>query len=186
MRSTSPKIRGLTLAELLIGITILGILAGLAFTSIQSQWQRERITSTAQELMGWLESSRRMSLRGASCKADIADGSVNLGGTLAKISSSTSNCSSIPNLNLTGITNGYTISVSSTGLDESLKLSQSITSITFTPRGTIDTSTGASNKVIMLTLQPGGAARCISIRNLVASMQMGKISGGNCDTTSGY
>jgi len=57
------RARGFTLAELLVIVAVIGIVAGVAVPSFQFVLRRERVNALAFETAGWLEESRSIAAR---------------------------------------------------------------------------------------------------------------------------
>lgn len=166
---------GFSLTELLIAVLIIGIASSVVLNSFQSLWQRERVLSVSNELLGWLESARRTAMGGTSCTAIISTGDLALNETVASMSTgSTGLCASVQPLKLTALTSGYSINVSTTA-----------TPLTFTSRGTISSVNGTGNRAVTLTIKPGNISRCVAINNLLGDMAIGRPSGSTCDTSRG-
>lgn len=166
---------GFSLTELLIAVLIIAIASTVVLNSFQSLWQRERVLSVSNELLGWLESARRTAMGGSSCTAIISTGDLGLNATVASMATgSTGLCTSVQPLTLTGLTGGYAINISTTA-----------TPLTFTSRGTVSSVNGTGNRVITLTISPGNVARCIAINNLLGNMAIGRPSGSSCDISRG-
>lgn len=154
---------------------IISIASAVGISSSQNLWQRERVLSVSNELLGWLESARRAAIGGTSCTANISTGNLALNATVASMSTQSAGlCASIQPLRLTGLSSGYSINISTTA-----------TPITFTSRGTVSSASGTGNRVITLTISPGNVSRCIAINNLLGNMAVGLPSGSNCDVSRG-
>jgi prepilin-type N-terminal cleavage/methylation domain-containing protein len=166
---------GFTLTELLITVAILGIATSIGISSYGRTWERERVLATSNELLGWLESARRSAIGGTSCSVTISTGDIAIQSIIASMATGSSGlCASVQPLILTGITQGYSINIST-----------ATASMTFTSRGTISTPSGAGNRSIILTINPGGYTRCIAINNLLGNMAIGIPSGTTCNTERG-
>lgn len=158
--------QGMTLPELLMVITILGVLVGVGVDTGIKEWRREKVNKVAIELAGWLENARRAALRGDSCTVTVTTGTLNDGGTLA-----TATCLTkwplVINNNDANI--GYTISAPTT-------------SFSFTPRGTLHPSDAA----ISVTVAHQGVSRCVAVSGLLGVISPGKVSGGSCSTNQRF
>ena len=162
---TRRSSRAFTLAELLVAVSLIGLLAALSMDIGSKEIQRTRVNALSIELAGWLENVRRAALRGTSCTATINTGNINAGGTIA--TASASNCLPASPLKINGDDSRMKFTVTSTA-----------SSVTYTPRGSrYPTGTDIT---ITLTLQPDGPSRCVIIRGLLGVIGLGKSSGGTC------
>jgi len=155
--------QGMTLPELLVVVTILGILLSVAIDSGFKEWRREKVNKVAIELAGWLENARRAALRSDGCTVSIATGTLNDGGTLA-----TASC--MPRWPLVISNNNSAIRYSITA---------ATTSFSFTPRGTRYPSSAAI--MISIGLSPDeGIGRCVAVQGLLGVISPGKVVNGSC------
>jgi prepilin-type N-terminal cleavage/methylation domain-containing protein len=158
-----PGQKGLSLPELMVVVTIIGVLLSVSIDSGLREWRREKVNKVAIELVGWLENARRAGLRGDGCSISFVTGTLMDGGTLA-----TASC--MPRWPLVISTNNsairYSITATSTGFS-------------FTPRGT--RSPSSSDITISLRLSPDeGIGRCVAIQGLLGMVSPGKIVQGSC------
>lgn len=60
--------KGFTLVELMVTVSIVGILAGMSIVAFTRNWRDERVKAVTRESTGWLEEIRRIAIqRGAPC-----------------------------------------------------------------------------------------------------------------------
>ena len=59
---TQQQLNGFSFIELLITITIIGILSGIAFVNLSSSWNKTRLLSTTRALENWLSEQRRTAM----------------------------------------------------------------------------------------------------------------------------
>jgi len=124
----------LTLVELLIVITILGILASVSMIAMRSFSQGQILSSNLDVIRNWLESTRRAALRGESCQISIANGLANESTSIISSTSSSGfnvSCNSPSSIQLESPERNryYLFSVSSSN--------SPISTFSFTPRGTL-------------------------------------------------
>ena len=72
---------GYSLAELLIAVAILGILASISVSYVSEIWKGQLAIANLENMRSWLESVRRASLRGQACtvkvsSSNLRDGSI--------------------------------------------------------------------------------------------------------------
>jgi prepilin-type N-terminal cleavage/methylation domain-containing protein len=159
----SDQQQGMTLPELLVVVTILGILLSVGIDSAFKEWRREKVNKVAIELAGWLENARRAALRSDGCTVSLVTGTLNDGGTLA-----TASC--MPRWPLVISNNNSAIRYSITA---------ATTSFSFTPRGTRYPSSAAIT--ISIGLSPDeGIGRCVAVQGLLGVISPGKVVNGSC------
>jgi len=158
-----PGQQGLTLPELMVVVTIIGVLLSVSIDTGLKEWRREKVNKVAIELAGWLENARRAGLRGDGCSISFVTGTLADGGTLA-----TATC--MPRWPLVISTNNRAIRYSITATN---------TDFSFTPRGT--RSPSSSDITISLALSPDeGIGRCVAIQGLLGMVSPGKVVNGSC------
>ncbi|MCP9875266.1 MULTISPECIES: prepilin-type N-terminal cleavage/methylation domain-containing protein [unclassified Cyanobium] len=157
---------GLSLAELLIVIVILGIFAAITLESYNSFQRRERVNAVALSIYGWLNEVRQASLRlqDSGCMVTFASGSIAAGQQLASVETGSS-CAAILGAN------------SSLVLDRDLtnglitQIGPSVLSVTYTPR---TLSTNVSDITIGLTVDAKAPQRCLLVSAVSGSIQVGR------------
>jgi len=157
--------KGFSLAELMVVITILGVLSALAIDSGIKEWRREKVNKVAIELSGWLENARRAALKGQSCTVSINTGTLAENGTLA-----TATCMT-----------RWPLQIALQDANSSFSITASSTSLTFTPRGTVHP--GNSDLNIRIALNPDqNISRCVAVQGLLGEIAIGKGSASSCVT----
>jgi Tfp pilus assembly protein FimT len=156
---------GISLAELLMVVVILGVLTAVGVDTGFKEWRREQVNALTIELAGWLENVRRAALRGTSCTATITTGSISAGDLVATANGPT--C--LPNTPLRANPNNSAARYA---------ISSTSQTITFTPRGTLSSSTLPIT--LMVNLAPDGPARCVSISGLLGLIRIGPGDAGHC------
>lgn len=69
--------RAFTLIELMVAVSIIGLLAGLAIPEANRSLQRSKVNEVALELAGWLESIKINSTSDVTCKASFQSNTTN-------------------------------------------------------------------------------------------------------------
>jgi prepilin-type N-terminal cleavage/methylation domain-containing protein len=179
--------KGLTLAEMLVAVMIIGVIASLAVGQGLSIVRRERINAVALDLAGWIEQVRSLAMKevnstlsSGGCVVTFqaaANGLVG-GATLATVSSA---CAP-PNNGTTHFNGSFLVprnigsSVSTAFTQAGLSSSASPT-VTFSPRGMWSPASGASGELIVkLLLDDGGPMRCVRISEALAFVDIGAVS----------
>ena len=186
--------QGLTLAELLVVVVILGITAAVGSVGLTSLTRRERLNATALEVSGWIEQVRNQasnqinqddSLGG--CTVSFNKSLVNATAGVAIAALTTG--SSCPNLSSSNLavpsarSAKYNICSSSA---TSCTASSSITDtqdIAFTPRGMIRATPSLGSSAIFeyrIVLSDGrGPKRCVRISDITGTVDIGYGSDSN-------
>jgi len=155
--------QGLTLPELMVVVTIVGILLSVAIDSGFKEWRREKVNRVTIELAGWLENARRAALRSDGCTVSLVTGTLSNGSTLA-----TATC--MPRWPLVVTTNSSAIRYSITA---------TTTSFSFTTRGTRYPS--STPITVSIGLSPDeGIGRCVAVQGLLGVISPGKLVNGTC------
>ena len=157
--------RGASLAEMLMVVMIIGILAGIGIDSAYKEWTREQVNRIAIDLSGWLETTRRAALRsdGNGCRVIINSGTLITGDTLASASCLQSLPLTINNSN----TVRYKIETEPSDLSGTFY---------FTPRGTVypySKDNNAFTITIYLDSNPS-LKRCVTVESLLGMIGLGK------------
>ena len=161
---------GFTLAELMIVVAVIGLVASIAFNVSSQDWRRARLNRVVQEASAWLESIRKAAQRTQSgCVVTVNTlANQSPGSVLATVSNRAvgeSSCGPEANLLFNADSPGDLISAQA-----------SSATVIFTPRGTI---VGASSAVISsdwewrFALSSVSALRCIRLSGLLGAIQIG-------------
>ncbi len=156
--------RGFTLVELMVVVAIIGFLSGVVVVISANEWRRDRINAVAVEFAGWLEEVRSASLRevnNSGCTVTITPLTGAPSGTLlASINPAV--CQGVPQANflIPGIT-ATADRYSATSTD---------TAVTFTPRGSVDSTTDV---IVNLSLDNSVPLRCVRISSTVGLIRIG-------------
>ena len=155
LKSLPPKVqvRGLTLIELLIVVSILAIISSISVVALRSFWQGQVLRANLDIVRNWLEATRRAALRGEACTITFNNGTR---ADMATIISSTpsssgfiASCNQPNTLQLESPGNGRTYNfLASTG-------GSALSQFTFTPRGTLfnTNATPSFSSDIIISLQ---------------------------------
>jgi prepilin-type N-terminal cleavage/methylation domain-containing protein len=163
-RKPSRK-NGFTLAELIVVIALVSILAGIAIATLSRRWAQERLLAAARETHSWLDTQRRLAMKeGQACEITINTADASLDPTSNTISLSdgislSNSCSSQAALSIRNtVTNGSGITLTTSPSNAS--------AIRFSFRGLseITTSNGTSNELVLKLNQAGSnKQRCIKV-----------------------
>ena len=168
--------RGISLAELLVVVVIIGILSSVVIGVSISTLRRERVNSVALAFAGWIEdvrnlASKRVDIDASSSADDGCEIVLNLPLTNAvagaKLASVDATCSTdAPAFEIDSQNSGVFSVVSSNG-----------NSIIFTPRGSWVASPSVSGDLVIKILLNGtGPMRCVKISETLGSVSLGKSS----------
>lgn len=166
------------LAELMITVVVIGILAAVTISLTGSEWRRERINTLAIDLAGWLEVIRNNSLKQTSSATTSGGCTVTFSALTAQApgsilaSVSPSNCAPESNFRIPGITGNHAFSTAITNGGGA-----GSNQIIFTPRGT-----SMNTQPIDLNMRLDGST---SLRCVRVSANLGLISIGNSESASG-
>ncbi|HEY9771088.1 MAG TPA: GspH/FimT family pseudopilin [Coleofasciculaceae cyanobacterium] len=143
---------GFTLIEMLVTITVVGVIAAIAAPNFLGMLNRNRVNNAAQQVEGALKEAQRQAMRrGKPCSFNVnTTNSTISGGCL------------LSNRELN--TNSYTI-----------QLNSNTTTITFSGKGNI---TGTPSPVLVVSIPNGtNLQRCVVIDSLLGSLRSGDYSG---------
>jgi prepilin-type N-terminal cleavage/methylation domain-containing protein len=172
MTSTSRDHNGFTLLELMLVVTLIGLLSGIALPTFLSNWEDERLNATTKITVAWLDDLRRKAIQNSvPCRAtwDAANSSLS-----AQCDHETGPSG---NLNLKAeISNSENLAVSLGSSDPTIWI--------FTPRGT---STTDAEAIFTLTGSSSDPGRCLRLAAPLGLIRAAKrTSAGQCDYTTRY
>lgn len=175
----AKRLNGYTLAELLIVVVIIGVLASVAVVGVNSVLRREKVNSVALAMAGWFEQVRNQSANeisasdaGGGCTVKLTKNPLGSSNALvAEVVSpgckSALTSSGIPfELRLPAVQNAtYTIQLYPSTLSSTVNLA-------FTPRGMTKGATSDLEYRIILS-DGGGPKRCVRISDITGTVEIG-------------
>lgn len=177
----TPKYRGdgFTLVELLVVITLAGVLAGLSGPSLLNSWNNEKLNSASKLVTSWLEQARKRSLQNSTaCFTELQASNSSLKTVCLDQPSNVSELlinEQLPNLKDIS----FTIKQSTPCTVEGSTYTHCIS---FTPRGTTNTS-------LNLELRLGAtdsSGRCIAVMEPIGLIRSGKLRSNTCIYATSY
>lgn len=192
MRADRGK-AGYTLVELMVTVSLVGILAGLSIVSFGRNWRAERLKAAADETTAWLDEARRLAIQKAKpCRINInrADLILSLKPNADNPEEFCSDSLYSPLEIRNTVQNSGAIVMCSSELENgdpaqtSLSCSGSqsgSSSLIFTPRGTATTGI-----LIKFHMPEAGADRCIAVMAPLGQIRSGKTTATGCDFTTAY
>lgn len=192
MRADRGK-AGYTLVELMVTVSLVGILAGLSIVSFGRNWRAERLKAASRETTAWLDEARRIAIQ----KAKPCRISINRAELSFSLDPNPDNPEEFCPDSLYGpleirntVQNSGAIVMCSSELENgdpaqtSLSCSGSqsgSSSLIFTPRGTATTGI-----LIKFHMPEAGADRCIAVMAPLGQIRSGKTTATGCDFTTAY
>ncbi|MFN5119348.1 MAG: hypothetical protein ACK5JJ_14735 [Cyanobacteriota bacterium] len=159
--------------EIMITVAVIGILGKIAIDTGLFQFQRESINNVSNRFAGWLEEISNVPTKNNSassivCEISLSTGDTAQGAGLATVIGkdtagtilSPNPCSSEPTFKVPNLYGGI------------LSVASSLTTWTYTPRGSINSSSDIEIKLALKGLAP---VRCISIGNTLGLIELGRI-----------
>ena len=183
---------GLTLTELLIVVSIIGILAGISISTLNSNRRDERLKAALRETSVWLDAARSLAIRqDMACQIQINNSIKSLRIHQTQPNAPCHSAAVADHLIQPQLRSGDTFVLCSQQLSASEDPTQtsitcdasdaSTTQTTFTPRGTI-----TATVLIKATLHNADQGRCIAVVAPLGLIRSGRISNGTCDLTNAF
>ena len=163
-------VQGFTLTELLSVIVILGVLTMTGIQVNLQQKNREEVNALTSSLAGWLEQVRKSALLGAGCTATVNSF---ISGNAVVASATLTNTSSQINSPTACLSNNPLRSDDVASISPQSKFTISGQQVQFTPRGTVNQTSGSSTNLVIMR-NPGGPSRCIAITGLIGHISISK------------
>jgi prepilin-type N-terminal cleavage/methylation domain-containing protein len=170
MRRQAQLHKGFSLLELLLAVSVLGIMSGIALPSFLRQWEDARLNAANRALSSWLDDQRRKAIQNSSpCDISI-DTSQARAISQCDFENGTGSSLKLP-------------SVIDQGEGLTLSINQGDSSWSFSPRGTTTTTT-------KLHLSIDGSedlGRCLSLSAPLGLIRTARLkTEGICDYTTPY
>lgn len=185
--------QGFSLIELLVAVSILGILAGFSTVAFSRNWRDERLKAASRETTAWLDEVRRLAIQKAMpCRIAINPTAVSLS-LNPSTTSATEFCgeqliaplplrSKVTNAKELSLCSGDIQTADPANAELNCNASQgSASSLIFTPRGT-----ATSGLLLKLHLPQASSDRCIAVLAPLGQIRSGKATAAGCDFTTAY
>jgi len=183
---------GFTLTELLIVVSIIGILTGISLSMLNSNRRDERLKAALRETSVWLDDVRSLAIRqDMACQIQINNSLKRLRIHPTQTSDPCQSAAHADHLIQPKLSSGDTFVLCSKQLTAAQDPTQtsitcdasdaSTTQTTFTPRGTI-----TATVLIKATLHNADQGRCIAVVAPLGLIRSGRISNGTCDLTTAF
>ena len=186
---------GFTIIELMVTVSIVGILAGISVVTFTRNWRDERVKAATRETTGWLDEVRRIAIQKATpCQVSIdhANATLALDAETPEDDTNTYCAESLhAALDLhAAVQNSSQLLLCSADLSNSdpasyalpCNSSQSGTAtLVFTPRGTV-----TSGLLIKLHMEQANTDRCIAVMAPLGQIRSGRVTSTGCDFTTAY
>ena len=159
-------------------VAIIGLINGITVAMSGQEWQRERVNAVAIGLAGWLEEVRGNALRETSdtsssggCVVSVSSlSNAAAGSTLASVAPTT--CASSATFVIPGVINNadrYDIGLTNAA------------TITFTPRGSV---TSSSDALVQIFLVGTRQLRCVRVSAILGLVRIGSNAAASSSTAS--
>lgn len=192
---TSHALQGFTLVELMVTVTIVGILAGLSVVTFTRNWRDERVKAATRETTGWLDEVRRIAIQKATpCQVSIdhANATLALDAEAAEGDTNTYCAESLrAALDLRStVQNSSGLLLCSADLANADPASYALpcsssqsgsATLVFTPRGTV-----TGGLLIKLHMDQANTDRCIAVMAPLGQIRSGRATSSGCDFKTAY
>lgn len=188
LRPTTVQ-HGFTLVELMVVVSIVGILAGLSIVTFARNWRDERVKAATRETTAWLDEVRRLAIQKATpCQVTIDRAAAELA-LVDETGFCVSSLYRALNLRAT-VQNSSELVLCSTDLSGADPASYALScsgpqsgssSVVFTPRGT-----ATNGLLIKLHMQNTNTDRCIAVMAPLGQIRSGRATSSGCDFTTAY
>ena len=183
---------GFTLTELLIVVSIIGILSGISLSTLNNNRRDERLKAALRETSVWLDAVRSLAIRqDMACQIQINNSLKRLWIQPTQTSDPCQTSALADHLIQPQLRPGDTFLLCSKQLTATQdptttsitcdSSGTSTTKTTFTPRGTI-----TSTVLIKATLHNADQGRCIAVVAPLGLIRTGRITNGTCDLTTTF
>lgn len=183
---------GFTLTELLIVVSLIGILAGISLSTLSSNRRDERLKAALRETSVWLDAVRSLAIRqDMACQIQINNSLKRLRIHPTQTSDPCQSEALADHLIQPQLRSGDTFDLCSKQLTAAQDPTQtsitcdssdtSTSQTTFTPRGTI-----TDTVLIKASLQNADQGRCIAVVAPLGLIRSGRITNGTCDLTTAF
>lgn len=197
MNSLTTKLQrgeawGFTLTELLIVVSLIGILAGISLSTLNNNRRDERLKAALRETSVWLDGVRSLAIRqDMACQIQINNSLKRLRIHPTQTSDPCQSTALADHLVEPQLRSGDTFVLCSKQLTAAQDPTQtsiicdssdaSTTQTTFTPRGTT-----TATVLIKATLHNADQGRCIALVAPLGLIRSGRIINGTCDLTTAF
>ncbi len=184
---------GFTLLELLITVSVLGILAGISIVGFTRNWRDERLKGASRATAAWLDEARRLAVQKATpCRVSVnrSAGQLSLEPNPLNATEFCAASDLSPLTMASAVQNGKDIRLCSASMESldptqtSLNCSSAQSgsdSLVFTPRGTATTGL-----LIQVNLPEASAERCVAVMAPMGQIRSGRVTNGSCDFTKAF
>ena len=183
---------GFTLTELLIVVSLIGILAGISLSTLSSNRRDERLKAALRETTVWLDAVRSLAIRqDMACQIQINNSLKRLRIHPTQTSDPCQSAALADHLIQPQLRSGDTFFLCSKQLTAAQDPTQtsitcdssdaSTSQTTFTPRGTI-----TDTVLIKASLHNADQGRCIAVVAPLGLIRSGRITNGTCDLKTAF
>lgn len=191
MKAREIQQSGFSLVELMVSMSIIGILAGVSVVAFTRNWRDERVKAATKEVAGWLDETRRVAIQqGIPCRITIDHSTATFSldddddttyceddmRTALNIQSSVQNTDSLivcsSDLNDADPASYVLPCTSATGGNST---------VVFTPRGTV-----TNGLLIKLHMENADTDRCVAVMAPLGQIRSGRSFSSGCDFTTAF